>query len=441
MISEQLIKLEPKGIICPFCGEIHPWKGWDVACKCTSRIFGGDGSCKINYDEELIYSTEPMCRRAEQTMSGKTSLSELEVSENEPTLKFYVPFVSKSRVDNYCCSTCDFERKCIFRKLGQEGDSIHMQVPFGLVYDEKEYFNVIKKENSMNNRIFERIWKHAPEENFEIVKNWTEKHKSTLQWAVPVVSIYAAYQILKSPAFSTHLEKLGNECEEKLGFTLEPLKDKKALRELMVLGGTIATAYAAIKGVSSILKTDEDITSESIEEGMGQLEKIHKKFLWITPKTEKLLPVAVSVLIFYMMMTMEKKADKIENVKEIAKNLTTKISVYADLAKCFVADKMKIDLDNEEEVQKLKRFTLLAGVAMIGMFLYGAKTTGELEEKKADGKEKFFSQLLDIMKKLMPTLFAGTASYLAAKNLLSKEYAEDQQQEETGIIDVDGDAD
>jgi hypothetical protein len=314
-----------------------------------------------------------------------------------------------------------------------------MQVPFGLVYDEEEYFSVMKKENSMNN-IFERIWKHAPEENFEIVKNWTEKHKSTLQWAVPVVSIYAAYQILKSPAFSTRLEKLGNECEEKLGFTLEPLKDKKALRELMVLGGATATAYAAIKGVSSILKTDEDITSESIEEGMGQLEKIHKKFLWITPKTEKLLPVAVSVLIFYM-MTMENKADKIETVKEIAKNLTTKIAVYTELAKYFVADKMKIDLDNEEEVQKLKRFALLAGVAMFGMFLYGTKTTEEHEEKKADGKEKFFGQLLDIMKKLMPTLFAGTASYLAAKNLLSKEYAEDQQQEEAGIIDADGDAD
>ena len=126
--------------------------------------------------------------------------------------------------------------------------------------------------------------------------------------------------------------------------------------------------------------------------------------------------------------------------KEIAKNLMTKIAVYADFAKYFVADKMKIDLDDEEEVQKLKRFAILAGVAMFGMFLYGSKTTGE-DEEKADGKDKFFSQLLDIMKKLMPTVFAGTASYLVAKNLLSKEYAEDQQQEEAEIIDADGDAD
>ncbi len=315
-----------------------------------------------------------------------------------------------------------------------------MQIPFGLVYDEKEYFSILNKEKTMKNKLFERVWRHAPEENFEIVKKWAEKYKSTLQWAVPVVSIYAAYQILKSPAFSTRLEKLGNECEEKLGFTLEPLKDKKALHELMVLGGTMATAYAAIKGVSSIFKTEENITSESIEEGMGQLEKIHKNFSWITPKTEKILPVAVSVLIFYMMMTMEKKADKIEEVKEIAKNLMTKIAVYADFAKYFVADKMKVDLDNEEEVQKLKRFAILAGVAMIGIFLYGSNTTGE-DEEKADGKDKFLSQLLDIMKKLMPTVFAGTASYLVAKNLLSKEYAEDQQQEEAEIIDADGDAD
>lgn len=440
MNPSNILNLEPKGIICPFCGEVHSWKGWGNSIKCTNCA---KGTVKINYDSEskkISYSTTATCLRAYQVMKGELLLSDLEVCKSEPQIRFYAPFTSEQVVNSLECSGCDFKKKCTYRRLGDEGDGRHMQVPFGLVYDEEEYYSVLKKGNSMNNRIFERIWKHAPEENFEIVKKWAEKYKSTLQWAVPVVSIYAAYQILKSPAFSTRLEKLGNECEEKLGFTLEPLKDKKALRELMVLGGTTATAYAAIKGVSSIFKTDEDITSESIEDGMGQLEKIHKKFSWITPKTEKLLPVAISVLIFYM-MTMEKKADKVETVKEIAKNLMTKIVVYVDLAKYFVADKMKIDLDNEEEVQKLKRFTLLAGVAMIGMFLYGAKTTGELEEKKADGKEKFFSQLLDIMKKLMPTVFAGTASYLAAKNLLAKEYAEDQQQKEAEIIDADGDAD
>lgn len=440
MNPEKILKLKPKGIICPYCGEVHPWKGWGNSIKCT-RCYRG--YCKIDYDSNMpgiIYSTEPICIRASQEMSGLMLFSDLEVCKNEPTIRFYVSFISHQVVDESKCSCCSFYSKCIYRQLGDEGDGRHMQIPFGLVYDEKEYFSILNKEKTMKNILFERVWRHAPEENFEIVKKWAEKHKDTLQWAVPVVSIYAAYQILKSPAFSTCLEKLGNECEEKLGFTLEPLKDKKALRELMVLGGTMATAYAATKGVSSIFKTDENITSESIEEGMGQLEKIHKKFSWITPKTEKLLPVAVSVLIFYMMMTMEKKADKIEEVKEIAKNLMTKIAVYADFAKYFVADKMKIDLDDEEEVQKLKRFAILAGVAMFGMFLYGSKTTGE-DEEKADGKDKFFSQLLDIMKKLMPTVFAGTASYLVAKNLLSKEYAEDQQQEEAEIIDADGDAD
>ena len=439
MNPSNILNLEPKGIICPFCGEVHSWKGWGNSIKCTNC---SQGTVKINYDSEfkkIAYSTTATCLRAYQVMNGELLLSDLEVCKSEPQIRFYAPFTSEHVVNRVECSGCGFIKKCTYRRLGDEGDGRHMQVPFGLVYDKEEYFSILNKENSMEDRFFERLGRYA-QEKFEIAKNWLEKYKSTLQWAVPVVSIYAAYQILKSPAFSTRLEKLGNECEEKLGFTLEPLKDKKALRELMVLGGATATAYAAIKGVSSIFKTDEDITSESIEEGMGQLEKIHKKFSWITPKTEKLLPVAISVLIFYM-MTMEKKADKVETVKEIAKNLTTTIAVYADLAKCFVADQMKVDLDDKEEVQKLKRFAILAGVAMIGMFLYGSKTTGEDEEKKADGKDKFFSQLLDIMKKLMPTVFAGTASYLVAKNLLSKKYAEDQQQEETEIIDVDGDAD
>ena len=105
--------------------------------------------------------------------------------------------------------------------------------------------------------IWEQLYEHAPKENVEIAKEWAKKYKPTLKWAIPVVSIYAAYRILNSKSSNLTIENIDGECEKKLGFGLDFLKDKNALRELMVLGGLSAGAYAAIKTVSAIYKKDD----------------------------------------------------------------------------------------------------------------------------------------------------------------------------------------
>lgn len=428
--SELFEQLEPNGIICPFCGEVHPWEGWNWHHYCLSRA-SSRGSCQMRYNndkQELYYCTGITCQRANQEMNGAISIKEIEVQKDEPKITFCIPFKSRGMVNHKRCAECDFVEKCTFARLGEEGDGINMIVPFGLVFDREEYFKIVKENDmSFTSEILRQFWKHAPEENFGIIKEWTEKHKSTLQWAMPVVSIYTAYRILKSPTFKSRLGKLGKECEEKLGFTLEPLNDQTALREIMIFGLSAAGAYAAINGIGSIFKDKDKRTFENLEKEMDNLEKVHKGFSWITPKTEALMPVAISVIVFYM-MTQKPEAIKgaMEKGESIKEDLSCGAVMFFDFFKLFVKDKMKFDLNNKEEVKKLKKFAVLAAIAGGGIILYGTKNGNE---KEHNVPEKFIKQLLQAMQKLMPTVFAGTTAYLVAKNFVPKEYVEVVQTE------------
>ena len=277
--------------------------------------------------------------------------------------------------------------------------------------------------------IWDQLYKHAPEENVEILKEWANKYKPTLKWAVPVISIYAAYRILNSRDSNLTVENIDGECEKKLGFSLDLLKDKKALNELMVLGGLSAGAYAAIKTVSAIYKKDDetDVSVEEIEAGMDKLDGVSKKFGWIQPKTEALLPIATSVIIVYVMTQKPKWFEVVKDkASKLGGNLSTRASVYLEMAKLFIADKLNIDLNNEEDAQKFKKFALLGAIVGVGALIYGKKIfgdkavseDGEAKNERNEKLEAFISQVLSIMEKLMPTAFAGATTFLVTKHVL-----------------------
>ena len=276
--------------------------------------------------------------------------------------------------------------------------------------------------------IWEQLYEHSPKENMDIVKKWAEKYKPTLKWALPVVSIYTAYRILNSKDSKLTVDNINEECKKKIGLNLDFLKDKNALNELMVIGGMSAGAYATVKAISAIYEksNEEGLAVEQIEDGLDKLDGARKKFGWIQPKTEAMLPVAVSVIIVYVMT---QKPAWFEDIKTKVSKLGGKFScrtkVYMEMAKLFVADKLKIDLENEEEVQKMKIFAILAGIVGVSVFLYGRKMLGDnailKDEDKVEKNEKletFMSQVIAIMKKLMPTAFVGITTFLISREVL-----------------------
>ena len=489
-MERKLLELTPKRFLCPYCGEWHEWSeryelgyydspSYVAKFTCSNTPIGcNDGNYRIYfYNDYCYFSTDSICGRAQQSMEGKILISSIIESADKPIVTFEVEFTAANNVGTYECSSCSYGSVCNFVKLGDKGDKRHMTITFGFEFDKNDYDRIAKsallarkekeleereatlelKETELESReallkqtknmedstmekttqttqvtrtsILDQLYKHAPEENVEILKEWANKYKPTLKWAIPVISIYAAYRILNSKDSNLTVENIDSECEKKLGFSLDLLKDKKALNELMVLGGLSAGAYAAIKAVSAIYKkdTETDVSVEEIEAGMDKLDGVSKKFGWIQPKTEVMLPIATSVIIVYV-MTQKPKCFEIvkEKASKLGGNLSTRASVYLEMAKLFIADKLNIDLNNEKDAQKFKKFALLGVIVGVGALVYGKKIfgdkavseDGEAKDERNEKLEAFISQVLSIMEKLMPTAFAGATTFLVTKHVL-----------------------
>lgn len=490
-MERKLLELTPKRFLCPYCGEWHKWNGYELgyydsikyAAKfsCPNIPYEcNEGNYRIYFlNDHCYFSTDSICGRAQQSMEGKIPISSIIESADKPIVTFEVEFITAEEVGSYECRNCSYSSTCNCVKLGDAGDKRHMTITFGFEFDKDDYDRIVKpallarkekeleereatlelKETELDSReaiirqnetilkqtmedstmekttqvtrtsIWEQLYKHAPEENVEILKEWANKYKPTLKWAVPVISIYAAYRILNSRDSNLTVENIDGECENKLGFSLDLLKDKKALSELMVLGGLSAGAYAAIKAISAIYKKDDetDVSVEEIEAGMDKLDGVSKKFGWIQPKTEALLPIATSVIIVYVMTQKPKWFEVVKDkASKLGGNLSTRASVYLEMAKLFVADKLHIDLNNEEDAQKFKKFALLGAIVGVGALVYGKKIfgdkavseDGEAKNERNEKLEAFISQVLSIMEKLMPTAFAGATTFLVTKHVL-----------------------
>lgn len=456
-MNKNLLKLTPTRYLCPYCGEWHPWDEHFLAYHDNSSYATRlkhhhtrmeTSAISYYFSDGYFYYYVPRVCGCMQSLRGKIAIEDMVESSSNPRVTFSVPITSDDLLGKYACgSDCMAADTCIRCKQGDEGDGYHIAIPFGFEFEESEYFAIvdrkeesksetstkIKKEDNMMKTvttIWEQLYKHSPEENVNIAKEWAAKYRPTLKWAVPVVTIYAAYRILNSKDSKFNIENIAAFSQENLGFTLDSLKDKKALKQLMVLGGMSAGAYAAIKTISTIYNSNnpKDISVEQVEDCMDKLDGARKSFGWIQPKTEALLPVAVSVIIIYVMTQKPAWFETLKSkTSSLAGNLSCRAEVYLDMLKLFAADKLKLDLENEEEMQKVKKLAFLALIVGVSIALYGKKVISAKADK--DDKtssitiqmQNFVQQVIGIMKKLMPTAFAGATAWLVSKHLLLSE--------------------
>ena len=489
-MEKAFLDVTPKRYLCPYCGKWHKWNGdciklysswyYSETLYCQEKSYAGKYSIHVS-DDYLHYSTDAICRRAMQKMEGKVSISSIQESSEYPRVTFDVDFTATDEVGNDSCSGCNYRYCCNFCKLGHQGNGKDMKITFGFEFEQSDYDHIIKsaklarrekelqereqnivskeqafqqtqvKEyeevNSMEKTTFlKQIYEHSPKENVEMVKEWAEKYKATLKWAIPVVSIYGAYRILNAKNSALTVENIESECNKKLGFSIDCLKDKKALGELILFGGLVSGSYTAMKAIATMRsKNMEEISVEDLEEDLDGLEEARKKFGFIQSKTEKLLPIAVSVIIVYLMTQEPAWFETLKGkISRCASSFSSGISLYWGLVKLFVADKLHVNLEEEEEVKKFKKFTCLAAIVGIGVFLYGTKILNKKEEEDGENEKlkALISQIISIMEKLMPTAFAGISTFLITKKVLKKEdtiigeWAEEDEEEE-----IDGEED
>ena len=484
MIDERMLGLKPIKIFCPLCGKWHKWKGinldyHDKYDKYEYWCYDNDTDIVIWLEDKKIHvkSTE-ICARDACLINDSVDYADIEYDSEESEIKFEVPVRISREMDSESCrnSECSNCKKCYLPTIWDNGkyeqvwyNSYKLMLEFKIKFEEEEFYRYAppkqrheeeireaakkeekkeqpekqeekKEDATMKTTIFEQLYEHSPKENVELVKHFAEKYKGTLKWAVPVVSIYAAYRILNKNSQLT-IDNVSGKCQETLGFTFDNLKDKKLLAELMALGGLSAGAYAAIKAISTVQADKSEISMDEIEDGLEKVDGVSKKFAWIQPKTEKLLPVAVSVITVYLMTQEPAWFVKVKDkVGQYAGNISVKAGVYVEMLKLFAADKLHVDLEDSEEVQKFKKFALLAAIVGIAVFLYGK----DILKKKADSESKtnekmavFIEQVTSIMQKIMPSAFAGISSYLISKKVIE---ANEQEEDLEEVVDYEEDS-
>ena len=477
--------------------------------RLSSTDYSDQFICYVSGDS-LYYSTGEMCG-ADRRINGKIPISSITENAEDATVTFDVAFTAAREVGRYECRYCYSRNVCQLAKLGDENDKRHMLLKFGFRFDKEQFeqnssigimnkkiretealrtqleklsASLTNRENALtakeeafeadkaalqnaqdefNNKklkeatkmsdakktsIFTQFYEHSPKENVALVKEWLSKYQPVLRWAIPAGAVFAAYQILKSADCDLNVNNISETCEKKLGFKLEALENKRALKELLTIGGLTAGAYTAVKGISTIFGTKEyntDISVEDMEAGMNQLEAVSNKFAWIQPKTEDLLPIAFSVILVYVTLHKPKFVDTLGNkFKGLTEDLQIRIGTYLDLAKLFIQDKFNMDLSCEEDQRKVKVCVFLVALLGIFAFLYGKKvlkeknSTGETDSKNVSASiEEFIAQAKVILEKIAPTAYTTLLAFLSSKMILKLEETSAPAVEEAVIIDAD----
>ncbi len=494
-MHKELLKLKPTRYLCPTCEEWHMWNfgSLNEYLKNSPSIFGPDYSatddCHINcscteysfmIENDFLhvrYDGEDICRVC--SFYKKIPLSSIVEDKTHPIITFDVIFpISFDYIYDFftsdCGCACFNTKTCNFYQLAQRArldlkSTGTLKCTLGFEFDEDEYWKIVnpqkllakepknilgvkkqeakcqdekefapkqKEDTTMttNNvtRIFDQLYRHSPEENVQLLMQWGEKYKPALKWAVPLLSVYAAYRILNSKRSGITTDNIGELCEKHLGFPMKTLEDKANLRKLMKLGKVAAIGYGAMKVFSSIYgsKDPKDISPKDVENGLQEMTAMSQKFGWISPMTEKLLPIALCVIVVYAISTKSAQVLAItDKAKQKAGGIVDSAKLYAEMAKLFIADKFHIDLSNEEEKQNAKRFAFLAIIVLIGVLLYGKKMLNSSpsadDTAETTGMKAFMNQIVSIMKKLMPVAFAGATTWLISKKLLPASAAEE----------------
>lgn len=187
----------------------------------------------------------------------------------------------------------------------------------------------------------------------------------------------------------------------------------------------------------------EELSVEEIEGKMDSVEEAHQKFAWIQPKAEKLMPVAASVLVVYVLTQKPQWYEKVKDkVVAITGDASAKAGVYIEMAKLFIASKLNIDLDDEAQAKKFKTFALLAAIIGLCAFLYGKGVFNTEEDQSFMEKnpqlKAFIEQAKEIMEKILPTAFSAVTTYMVTKHIIDANDEESNlEAEKKNAVDTD----
>lgn len=150
-VEKELLTLIPKRFLCPYCGEWHEWDknalayydSYNYRAKFSCPSCPGHpniGRFTVYFSDDYCYYTvDKVCVRAYQAMNGKVLISSIQEKIEVPAVTFDVDFTAASSIGRQRCSDCDFNGKCNFQMLGDQGDGCNMKITFGFEFEQSSY--------------------------------------------------------------------------------------------------------------------------------------------------------------------------------------------------------------------------------------------------------------------------------------------------------------
>ena len=179
------------------------------------------------------------------------------------------------------------------------------------------------------------------------------------------------------------LKKISETVKNTFGFNMPELNDKKNIKRLAAVGLATSVAVVFLKTKLEEASGKEEVDQEEAKNTMSKVYDLVKPY----EKTlRKVLPLALAIC-----------AVKLFNdgkIEEIQDNLEGVLLIAQDA----ISEKFGIDEDVFTK-ENIKKFAIVAGVAVVAFMVYGKKIKGEGTEENAK-----FTELLKVIAPMLPVV-------------------------------------
>lgn len=179
------------------------------------------------------------------------------------------------------------------------------------------------------------------------------------------------------------LKKISETVKNTFGFNMPELNDKKNIKRLAAVGLATSVAVVFLKTKLEEASGKDEVDQEEAKNTMSKVYDLVKPY----EKTiKKVLPLALAIC-----------AVKLFNdgkIEEIQDNLEGILLIAQDA----ISEKFGIDEDAFTK-ENIKKFAIVAGVAVVAFMVYGKKIKGEGTEENAK-----FTELLKVIAPMLPVV-------------------------------------
>ena len=179
------------------------------------------------------------------------------------------------------------------------------------------------------------------------------------------------------------LKKISEIVKNTFGFNMPELNDKKNIKRLAAVGLATSVAVVFLKTKLEEASGKDEVDQEEAKNTMSKVYDLVKPY----EKTiKKVLPLALAIC-----------AVKLFNdgkIEEIQDNLEGVLLIAQDT----ISEKFGIDEDVFTK-ENIKKFAIVAGVAVVAFMVYGKKIKGEGTEENAK-----FTELLKVVAPMLPVV-------------------------------------